>query len=331
MTTSPDPASTRGALDSLTADAGGLLLGVDAGGTKTLALLARICGDSEEVVGRGQAGPGNITDGLDRAVTAIGAAIDLARADAGCVEGPFAAACLAVAGSGTEDGRLALERWAHARDLARGLLIVHDAYPVLALAAPEGPGIALIAGTGSIAFGRNAAGETARSGGWGWVVGETGSGHGIGTAALRAVARAADGRGPDTQLTRDILAGLGTKDLRSAVAVLHQSASAPARVARIAATVAAAAAAGDAVARDILQDAANHLGSIVASVACRLGLGAHEYPLALAGGVLLHDPALREMLQECLDRLRVSPARIVLVDQPAVGAVRLARRCSGQV
>jgi N-acetylglucosamine kinase-like BadF-type ATPase len=244
---------------------------------------------------------------------------------AGCSRGPFASACLAVAGSGTEEGRQALERWARRQELAHEVLVVHDAYPILACTASEGPGIALIAGTGSIAFGRNARGETARAGGWGRLLREEGSGHGIAAAALRAVTRAEDGLGPATELTERILAHFRVYDVRAVVTLLHQPGFTPARAAGLPRVVAVAATAGDTVAGAILGKAAENLASLTAAVARRLGLRSGEFPLGLAGSVLLHTSLVQQGLADCLARLNAIPSQVVLVEQPEVGAVRLAR------
>jgi N-acetylmuramic acid 6-phosphate etherase len=305
---------------------GGLVLGVDAGGSKTVALVQTAAAAAAPPLGRGLAGPGNIAGGFQRAAAALAAAIDGARADARCGDGPFAVACLAVAGSGTAEGRLSLEQWARRQNLARDVVVVTDAAPVLACAAPEGPGVALIAGTGSIAFGQNARGETARAGGWGWLASEEGSGYGIALAALRAVAAAADRRGPDTRLTGDLLALFRVQDVRALFGALYQAGAAPARVAVLAKTVAAAAERGDRVALQLLDNAAAYLSALTATVADRLGLSSGTYPLGLTGGVLLNSPMLRDLLTTHLARRRVGVQRVVLVEQPAAGALRLAQQ-----
>src|SRR6185369_3788449 len=84
-------------------------------------------------------------------------------------------------------------------------LVVNDALVALEAGAPEQPGIVVIAGTGSIAYGRNDRNQSARAGGWGYVLGDEGSGYWIGRAALRAVLREADRRGPQTLLTSLLL------------------------------------------------------------------------------------------------------------------------------
>src|SRR5204863_821295 len=93
------------------------------------------------------------------------------------------------------------------------ILVVNDALIALVAGAGDNPGIVVIAGTGSIVYGRSAAGEAARAGGWGHMIGDEGSGYWIGREALAAVMRAADGRGPSTALTAEILRHFGVADV----------------------------------------------------------------------------------------------------------------------
>jgi N-acetylmuramic acid 6-phosphate etherase len=329
LETSTSPARTARQAPTTTApgsrNPADLVLGVDAGGSKTVALLQSATSAAEPPVGRGLAGPGNIAVDLRRALTALEAAIDLARADAGCREGPFASVCLAVAGSGTEEGRLTLERWANRRLLAEKVLVVHDAHPVLACVAPEGPGIALIAGTGSIAFARNERGETARAGGWGWLACEKGSAYGIALAALQAIAAAADDCGPATRLTSEFFQLFRVNDVRSVFGTLYQSGANVTHVARLARVVSVVAEAGDEVALQILDGAAARLASIALVVARRLGLKNGTFPLGLAGSVLLHSEIVRRLLQSHLAQRNLATARTVLVEDPALGSLHLAR------
>jgi hypothetical protein len=93
------------------------------------------------------------------------------------------------------------------------VLVVNEALIALVAGARDAPGVVIIAGTGSIVYGRNAGGEAARAGGWGHIIGDEGSGYWIGREALAAVMRAADGRGPQTQLTRNILTHFDVADI----------------------------------------------------------------------------------------------------------------------
>jgi N-acetylmuramic acid 6-phosphate etherase len=310
-------------------DPSGLVLGVDAGGSKTAAVLALPDGG---VVGRGTAGPGNLSAGVERAVAAIRAAIDAARAGAGAVPGPFAAAFVACAGAGCEETRRALEDWAKRHDLARRVEVAPDFVPVLDRASAEGQGIAVICGAGAIAFGRNSRGETARAGGWGWLAGEEGGGgFAIGSAALRAVVRAADGRGPATRLTERLLAHFRARDVRAIVTAAHRAdGDSVTRLAQLAKVTSQAADEGDEVARGILRSCATHLASLTESVAERLGVRGSPFPLALAGGVVLHCKPVRRMYEERLGELGSSPGKIIPVERPAESAARLARDLAGR-
>ena len=169
-----------------------LLLGVDGGGSKTVAWLATgDPGESPRTLGRGAAGPSNpLAVGFDTALANLDTAIDAAFRDAQSARCRVAAATLGLAGSDRGTVREKVEQWACGefreasgeyrgasdRQLAERVVIVHDAALVLAAAVGNSSGIALISGTGSLVFGRDTAGRTARAGGWGWLLGDEGSG-----------------------------------------------------------------------------------------------------------------------------------------------------------
>ena len=117
----------------------------------------------------------------------------------------MAAVGLGLAGVDRPEDRALFEGWAAGRFGGAPVVIANDAELVLAAGTPDGWGIALISGTGSIVFGRSPHGEMARAGGWGHILGDEGSGYAIGVEALRAVMRAFDGRGPATALTDAVL------------------------------------------------------------------------------------------------------------------------------
>ena len=154
-----------------------------------------------QILGRGIAGPGNPrAAGFDVAQANIDAAIDAAFAAADLPRTTVAAACFGLAGAGRPDEQQRIAAWARQQRIAERIRVCGDAEPILAAASPENSGIVLIAGTGSLAWGRNQAGETARCGGWGYLLGDEGSGYAIALAGLHAAMRAADGRGPQTDL-----------------------------------------------------------------------------------------------------------------------------------
>ncbi len=140
-------------------------LGIDGGGTSTVAWLAD---DAGNVLGRGRSGPSNAkTVGAPAARAALAEAIGLAFADAGLRPATVGAACLGLAGFDRPDDRRLLEAWNAELGWARRLVLVNDGALVIAAGTPEGWGLGVIAGTGSIAVGRASDGTTARAGGWG--------------------------------------------------------------------------------------------------------------------------------------------------------------------
>jgi N-acetylglucosamine kinase-like BadF-type ATPase len=179
-----------------------------------------------------------------------------------------------------------------------------------------------VCGTGSIAWGRNGAGDVARAGGWGWHLGDEGSGFWIGVRAVREALRAADGRGPATRLQDSLIAHFEIARPEQILRAVYDGEFPRHRVSAFAVRVEEAALAGDEAARSILAAAANELVLAAASVRERLGLAAAAYDVVLSGGTFRAVPTLEGAVAE---RLAVPPARIVrLREDPALGAVRLA-------
>lgn len=302
-----------------------IVLGIDAGGSKTLALAARLDG---QVIGRAKGGPGNyhavgfaaasaaITDTAREAVraAAYAAGVDVAR---------VRALCLGAAGVDRPGDRALWIEWARQAFPEARARIVNDAMLVLSCAAPgDCRGLAVIAGTGSIVYGRDANGALCRAGGWGYLLGDEGSNYSIGITALRAVSRAADGRGPLTALTGLVLAHWALSDPSALVSKVYGDTSRH-DIARLGRLVEAAAELGDAVALEILAEAGRELALATRSVAARLGM-AGPVSCALAGAVLLRGRRVRESFLDAVQRdgLRLDP--LALVEEPAAGAVALA-------
>jgi len=303
------------------------VLGIDGGGTKTLAWLASRSGTGRaSVVGRGEAGPANPQAvGFPKAIEHLNRAVDAALDDAEVQPGPLAAAVLALAGSDRDENRRVLQRWADERQLAARFLVVHDALPVLATGTPDGWGVALISGTGSLAFGQSPDGRSARAGGWGYLFGDEGSGYAIAMAGLRAVAMQADGRGEVTGLTEALLARLSLAEPQQLIPAIYEIAADRAAIALLARVVSDAGEQGDAVAQVILDEAARELAVMVAAAADKLGLSRDAFPLALAGGVLLGSEQIRTRLRDKLRTFGLHANPIAIVAEPVLGAVQLAQ------
>jgi N-acetylglucosamine kinase-like BadF-type ATPase len=186
------------------------------------------------------------------------------------------------------------------------------------------PGIVVIAGTGSIAYGRNANLDAARSGGWGHIIGDEGSGYWIGREALSAVVRAVDGRGPVTRLADDVLAHFMIEDISGLPRIVYDRDLPRMSVAALGPIVQRASGLGDPVATGILERAAAELTLAAQSVASRLDMQDEAFDFVLAGGVFQVVPRLVEALTRRL--LAVAPrSRVQRLDrEPAIGAVRLA-------
>ena len=305
-----------------------LVLGMDGGGTKTVAWLGvRGPEGGPTMVGRGRAGPANPQAvGFPAATDNLARAIGRAFEQAGIEVGPVAAAVLGLAGSDRDENRRVFSDWANRRRLAERFRIVHDGLPVLAAGSSEGWGIALIGGTGSLAYGRTADGQEARAGGWGFLFGDEGSGYGIAVAGLRAAAKSADGRGEPTRLLDAFLEHLNLMRPEQLVRSVYAIAYDRREIARLAELVTRVAAADDPVAGGILDDAASELAAMVGAVATKLNFSGRRFPLALAGGVLLGETGLRNRLESCMASLGLQATSVVPVFEPVVGAVLLACR-----
>jgi N-acetylglucosamine kinase-like BadF-type ATPase len=203
-------------------------------------------------------------------------------------------------------------------------LIVNDALVALTAGADDGPGIVVICGTGSICYGRDGAGRAARSGGWGYILGDEGSGYWIGRRALAAVMRAADRRGPATALTPRVLDHFGVDATSDLVQEVHFRDPRRHRVAGLGQAVQAALDGGDPVAREIVDAAAGELVIAAASVAERLQLRGAVFPFVLAGGIFGAMPAVRERVIRGLPDVAPRSHPVLLSAEPAVGAVKLA-------
>ena len=202
------------------------------------------------------------------------------------------------------------------------VVVTNDARIAFVAGSPERVGLALVCGTGSIAWGRNRAGKIARSGGWGWHVGDEGSGFWIGERAIRAVLRAVDGRGPATTLDRALSEHFEIAEPEQILYAIYDREFPRTRVAKFAARVDAAARAGDAVAKGILADAASELVCAASSVRDQLGLEEGPYDVVLSGGTFAAVPILESDVGRRLESPR---ARVrTLTQAPAIGAVKLA-------
>lgn len=266
-----------------------IAVGVDAGGSHTIAVAMR---DGELL--RPATGPAAnlVIVGIDRAADAIGDTITAASESA-----LPDAVVVGVAGSGSESTASALLAALTARFPQARIEVTDDAHIALRAAVPAGDAVALIAGTGSIAY-AEVGGNAFRVGGFGYLVGDEGSGFMIGASAIRLALKASEGRAPSDALTQAVLERLGASRAREAVATLYSGNTPVATVASFALLVLEAAAAGERGAVKIVQTAALDLFDLVRSICRTASIGTDkETPLAMCGGVLGENSMLSYLLE----------------------------------
>ncbi len=294
------------------------VIGIDAGGTKTVCLLAD---EQGQILSRGRGEGANLQAAGELQVEK---ALHQVMAEALGDRAAPAAICLGIAGVDRPNDAAIVRGIMRRIGFNSRVLIVNDALIALETGAPGQPGVVIISGTGSIAYGRNAAGEAARSGGWGYVLGDEGSGYWIGRAALRAVLRAADRRGPETVLTRMLLEHFNVSQPQLLLHEVYHPQLKPAAIGALAECVQAAFLQDDPAAMGILRGAADELEAGALSVARRLELMADSFSFILSGGIFRAVPWLGQELARRLPTAAPRSLVIRLDREPAEGAVTLA-------
>jgi N-acetylglucosamine kinase-like BadF-type ATPase len=297
-------------------------LGFDGGGTKTECVLMDADG---RIMAQGGGGPSNpLRSGFDAATASLSAAADEALKSVGLHTYDVTGVCAGLAGA----GRRAVVRRVLVflgREFRQAVAqVTTDCEIALEAAVGSGPGLVLIAGTGSVAYGRNAAGDTARAGGYGPWIGDEGSAFEIGRRAVAAVARTRDHAAPTSLLSEMIPAALGCPDWED---LTQRIMSDPDKVfPPLFSVVAEAAEQNDSAAMEILFSAATGLANLAMIVARRLGMKDEEFSLVKYGGVFGHS----RMLDSLLDSILVSGAALANISQlrisSAIGAARIAAR-----
>jgi glucosamine kinase len=297
-------------------------LGFDGGGTKTECIALDADG---RVVGYGNSGASNpLRVGYDAACAALQLAAATAISSANHKVSDVRGICAGLAGAGrrnvAEEMRTRLSRiWPDA-----SIQIVTDAEAALETAVGSAPGVVLIAGTGSIALGRNSKGELACAGGYGLWIGDAGSAYDIGRQATFAVASARDFAAPGTVLAEMILS---TLDCRAWCDVIEKIAIGPGAVfPKLVPVVMRAAEEGDAAARGILTHAALDLANLALAVIGRLNMKDTEFRIACVGGVFGRNYILDGRVDDLISRTAPGAQVGLLEHSPALGAARVAMR-----
>ncbi len=296
-----------------------LYLGIDGGGTKTICAV----GNDSKVLGTGTGGGSNVVRlGEEQARESLHSAI-LAACRAGNVApSAIERTCIGVAGASVPQVREAVGRFIS--EVASGeVIVVGDNEIALEAAFSGAPGVIVASGTGSIAYGRNEAGKTARAGGHGFAISDEGSGHWIGRAAVAAAMRAFD-REQDTQLHCYIQDAFQV-DTREQVVKVVNATPAP-NFARLFPLVVQAAEGGDAVAADVLAHAGQELAELAVIVIGKLWPVATDVRVGVVGGVFRNCGIVRQSFDNALRNKYPSAEVNLSVAEPVTGALSLARK-----
>jgi len=293
-----------------------VVLGVDGGGTKTHAVLADETG---RVLGAGSSGPSNWEMvGLRGAGDAIGDALDRALAESGVERGAIEAATFGLAGVDWPSDVPRVESALEALNMRMPQQVVNDSFIALRAGTREPWGAVVIAGTGTVAAGRNREGDSFRTLGLGRNLGDVGSASDVSEEAMRAVALAYVGRGRETSLSEQLCGLTGTETVAQ---MLEEWSRGGEQQMNAAPLVLSCAQAGDQVAQAIVEWAGNELGSAVGAVVRRLEMEDEPYELVLAGGLFRGKS---ELLEETISRCVPSAHLVRLRSEPVVGAVLMA-------
>lgn len=303
------------------------VIGIDGGGTKTTAVLCALDGT---ILVEEQGGPSNVQiHGIDRVTTTVLNLIQQCCRTIGCTISQIGAVTVGLAGAGrlqdqqrVHDGIVEL---AQKRNLVLNKLKVDsDARIALEGAFSGKPGIIVIAGTGSIVYGKDIKGKIYRAGGWGRLIGDEGSGYSIGREAIRSVAQVIDGHGEKTRLVKLFEEKFELGSQESIIDALYQK---DFDIASVVSLVIDAAAEGDRVARRIIRQASNELARVIKTVVRKMKKGkksAGKQPLAFIGSLLTNDTMYVQMLRAVLMR---SVPQVVMCppeSSPVVGATLMA-------
>lgn len=290
------------------------VIGVDAGATKSVGILADERG---RILTQARGGGANIHVQGEAQVEAVLRAL---LAEMGEV-GAASAICLGMAGVDRPHDEAVVRALLARIGFHGAARIVNDALIALVAGSSGRTGIVILSGTGSIAYGVDPDGRVARSGGFGSLLGDEGSGYWLGNQALRAVVRASDGRGPDTQLTGMVFEALGIGSIDELVPLVYEQHLPRSAVAGLAGRVERARVQGDAVASELLNRAAHELVLAGQAVSNKLRF-ASPHSVVLAGGVFQACPSLGRLVT---DRLALPLARPRVLDrEPAHGALAMA-------
>jgi len=299
---------------------------VDGGGTKTLAVVAKMSG---EIIGMGTAGPSNVsTLGISGARSAVKNAFFNALRSCRVLRRDVAAVCLGLAGLDSPRVLRRVRGAARYWRLAQTVRVEQDSTIALATATRlEVPGVVVIAGTGSVVMGTDGKGRIVKVGGWGYILNDEGSAFYIGLEALRAISKSFDGRLPRTRLLRYVINELGVRNFYELLEKIYSMEFSPKVIGGLAPLVSRAASERDRVAMTILSRAVTELASMVITTLRRLRL--REAPVYYTGGVFTAGEVFLRPFRNSIRRVYPGVTVEELKYQPVIGALYLALKQSG--
>jgi N-acetylglucosamine kinase-like BadF-type ATPase len=272
------------------------VIAVDGGQSSTLALIATLEG---QIIGAGFAGPSNHVHepgGVERLRKALYQSISECIRNAQQSTENIASLCLGMTGGAELAFDMVQPHFPQAR-----LQSYDDSVTALAGASIAQSGVVVIAGTGAVAYGQLADGRSAKAGGWGYIMGDEGSGYDIGRSALVAASQAADGRSEQpTQLLHSIPAFFGIADLKAVHTAIYGGQITRPQIARLTVPVVAAAEAGDAVAKRLLDSAGQQLALSALAVVDQLGMIQTGLDVFPTGGVFQGSPQVKAAFQNTI-------------------------------
>lgn len=296
------------------------IVGIDGGGTKTIGLLTTEAG---EYITKVQAGPSNYhVVGAQQTHDVLKETVFELSAHVGNTAIDSIHFCIGMAGLGRVEDKKVIGQICDEIGINKNRILTHDAHIALVGGTGKQAGVIVISGTGSIVYGVNEHGKEARAGGWGYLLGDEGSGYDIALKGLQAVARAADKRELPTELTHLILNKLDLGIPNDLIRWAH--AASRDEIAQLASVVFEAVEIRDTKAEKIIDSAMSEFACAVETVIMQLEFS-HSFEIVFSGGILLHQPILADKLQRWIEKIIIDGSVIFPKHEPAYGAVLLAK------
>lgn len=296
------------------------IIGIDGGGTQTIGILATEAGQHLEKV---QFGPSNYhVVGEAETQKVLTDVINKLYEKSDVPLGSSVQFCLGMAGLGRPEDQKVIGQICDEIGIGKNRILTHDAHIALVGGTEKREGVIVISGTGAIAYGINADGKEARASGWGYLLGDEGSGYDIGIKGCRAVARATDGRGDPTELTNRILNRLELNEPTELVRWVHTANRDT--IAQLAAIVFDAARSMDTVAECIVAEAADELVCAAVSVIKQLKF-VESFDIVLSGGNFIHQAMFADKCRCRFTKIHPKASVQLPKHEPVYGAVLLAQ------